>query len=556
MDSMEPENSALPKPIVHHGREFSLVWIIPIITLVVGGWLVVKTLSEQGPRVTITFNSADGIVADKTRVKYRNVPIGTVESVRFSNDFQEIVAEVSFDYGTDELLKRGTRFWVVTPRISLRGASGLDTLVSGVYIELDPGLGDPVHDFKGLDQPPVITSGRVGKKVILIAQQLGSIDRGSPVYYQGIQAGEVTGYELANDYRSVYVHAFINAPYDDLVKANTRFWNVSGVDLSLGADGMEMRTASVQSLIYGGIAFDTLDEAEQAPVSTRSLVYTLHENLDTILEESFTRKARFVLYFGGSVRGLSMGAPVEFKGIKIGSVVDISLEFNFDGSDYLIPVLIEIEPERITAISGEGHAAEAAVLFERLVEQGLRAQLASGNLVTGQLYVALDIHPDTPAKRVNAHPNLPELPTIPGDMAAMTASVQGILGKLNQLDVARINHELVTLLENSNGMIRSLKLKQAVTELNKTMQGLQRVTARMEQARVEEVIASADDLLKKTGTTLQLMNSLLHPDSPVQSGAIRAIAELEEAARSARILMEMLERNPEALISGKGIRGE
>ncbi|MBF0187814.1 MAG: MCE family protein, partial [Magnetococcales bacterium] len=227
-------------PVIKKRSGPSMVWLIPLITAIIGGWLIFKTLSEQGPVFTITFETADGIEAGKTKIKYKNVEIGHVESVRFSEDFTKVHLTTTLNKEAKSFLRRGTRFWVVRPRLSLRGASGLGTLVSGAYIEIDPGPGAPQKHFVGLEEPPVITADQHGRKVILMSPKLGSIDTGSPLYYQGMLAGEVLGHELANDQKNVFIHVFIKAPYHEMVHGNTRFWNVSGVDISMGADGFQM----------------------------------------------------------------------------------------------------------------------------------------------------------------------------------------------------------------------------------------------------------------------------------------------------------------------------
>ncbi|MCG8378961.1 MAG: MlaD family protein, partial [Proteobacteria bacterium] len=182
----------------------SIIWLIPLITVLVGGWLIFKTLSEQGPQVTISFKTAEGIEAGKTKVKYKNVDIGIVEHIKFSEDFSNVILTVEFSKGSEKFLKRNTRFWVVKPQVSLRGATGLSTLISGAYIEIEPGPGAPQFHFIGLEKQPVVTAEELGKKIILVTQNLGSIDTGSPVYYQGLLAGEVLGHELGNDRKSIY----------------------------------------------------------------------------------------------------------------------------------------------------------------------------------------------------------------------------------------------------------------------------------------------------------------------------------------------------------------
>jgi len=348
-DSQEAQKERrTPAPRIKKRSGPSLVWLIPVITALVGGWLIFKTLSEQGSQITITFKTAEGIEAGKTKIKYKEMDIGVVDSVSFSNDFAHVIVKASMEKGATPFLKRESRFWVVKPRLSLRGATGLGTLLSGAYIEIEPGEGAYQNYFVGLDEPPVVKASVAGKEIVLVTRKLGSIGIGSPIYYQGILAGETLGWELGNDRKSIFIHAFIKAPYDALVQSNTRFWNVSGVNISMGSEGIKLHTESIESVLYGGIAFETPDTTLERPKGDiEGLVYTLYDNYESIKERAFTKKITFILFFQGSVRGLNEGSPVEFKGIKVGSVVDVRLEFDSSDFSFRTPVLIEIEPERI-----------------------------------------------------------------------------------------------------------------------------------------------------------------------------------------------------------------
>ena len=243
----------------------------------------------------------------------------------------------------------------------------------------------------------MVKAEEAGKKIVLLAKKLGSIDIGSPIYYQGILTGEVLGYELGSDRKNVFVHAFVKAPYDKLIRGNTRFWNASGLDISISSDGVDVRTESVLSLLFGGIAFETPDTLEPVEQELEGLVFTLHDSYESIHEGSYTRKIRFVLFFDGSVRGLNIGAPVEFEGIKVGSVVNLHLEYDPRDASFKIPVVIEIELERVV-VRGDGKAPPPSETLQILVSQGLRARLGTGSLLTGKLFVELLMRPDMPAR--------------------------------------------------------------------------------------------------------------------------------------------------------------
>jgi len=565
--------AAAPAPRIKKRSGPSLVWLIPLITALVGGWLIFKTLSEKGSEITITFKTAEGIESGKTQIKHKDIEIGVVNAVHFSDDFSHVILTADVDKAAEQFLRRDTRFWVVKPRLSLSGVSNLNTLVSGVYIEIEPGRGAPQKRFVGLEVPPVIKAEVAGTRIVLQTQQLGSIDTGSPIYYQGILAGEILGWELANDRKSIFIHAFIKAPYNELVQSNTRFWNVSGLDVSIGSEGINVRTASVRSLIFGGISFETPDTLDPVKENVEGLVFTLYDNYKSIEEKAFTKKIMFILFFEGSVRGLNVGAPVEFEGIKIGSVTDIRLEFDLRAVSYRIPILVEIEPERII-VQGEDETSSPYHILEKMVDRGLRARLQTGSLLTGQLFVELAMHPGTPIRLVGGEGvPFPELPTIPASLAQMTESVKSILTKLEKVDVEKIGVELQGTLQGANKLVQEAnrlignpELLEAVHELKGSMVAFNSVLQKLDQ-QVEPV---AEDLknaagagqkaLEKTMSTMGLIDAamkstddLLKPDSPLQYQFVELTEELTEMARSIRTLVDLLERNPNAFIFGKDL---
>lgn len=558
-----------PAPKVKKTSGPSLVWLIPLLTALVGGWLIYKTVTEKGPLITITFKTAEGIEGGgKTKVKYKDIQVGVVDSVHFSKDFSHVLIKVRMEKESEPLLRRDTHFWVVRPRLGLRGATGLSTLLSGAYIELEPGQGAPQRHFVGLDAPPVVKADVLGKKIVLVATKLGSLDGGSPIYYQGILAGEVHGWELGSDRKSILVHAFIRAPYDKLVRSNTRFWNVSGMDVTLNADGLRVHMESIESLVYGGIAFETPDGPDKGKENVEGLVFTLHDNYQSIHDKAYTKKITLILFFEDSVRGLQVGAPVEFKGIKVGSVKDVHLEFDSVHDSFRIPVLIELEPERIIQTGGAPVSSLEETL-KILVNRGLRAQLQTGSLLTGQLFVDLGMHPETPVRLMNAGGPYLELPTIPGTLEQLTTSLKGILAKIEKLNIEKIGTELLETLEGANrlakgagDLINKPELKTIVRDLQESVHSLKGILRKVDQraepiaANLELALSSARRALEKIQGTLDLVDKVLQPDSPLQYRFLELTGELAETARSIRTLVDLLERKPNAVIFGKDAPGE
>ena len=557
MSAVENEDhDGPPTPEMRHHSGISLVWLVPLVVALVAAWLVYSTLSAKGPMITVAFRTAEGIEAGKTKVRYKNIEVGVVESVVFSDDFSHVVLHVQMGKDSKGFLGRGAKLWVVRPQLTLRGVSGLSTLISGAYIEIEPGQGTMQRHFEGLETPPVVKAEEAGVRVTLLTDELGSLDADSPVYYRGILVGEVLGYELGDDRKSVLVYAFIHAPFDRLVRSNSRFWNVSGIDVDVSAEGISVRTESMESVLFGGLAFETPNTPEPKQADLEGVIFTVHDNRDSVAETAFTQRVRFVMYFGGSVRGLSIGAPVEFKGIKIGEVVDVRLEFDPGDTSFRIPVLVEIEPQRVVARGEAGRSARFEML-KTLVERGLRAQLQTGSLLTGQLFIELDMHPGTPTNLVNAGGPYPELPTIPASLAEIERSLRNFLARLEKLDLETISVELISTLQGARALVSSDEVRATMTDLRASVSTLRSVLGKVDRRvapltdNVSEAMVAGRDALNKLQLTLELVNEVLKSDSPLQYRAVEMAEELTETARSIRAFVDLLERNPDAMLFGK-----
>ena len=349
-DNIEIEE--LPEIAVQKKGGFSIVWIIPIVAALVGGWLVYKTLSEKGPTITILFSDGAGLESGKTKIKYKSVEAGAVKGIEISDDLSQVIVTAEVSKATEAHLTENTRFWVVRPQIGLGGVSGLDTLVSGAYIEIDPQPGAPMLAFTGLDTPPKVTSREEGTEYILVAQQLGGLQPGSPIDYHGVRAGEVMDYRFAENGQNLLIHIFIKAPFDKRITEDAQFWNASGIQAQVGAEGINVEVASLTALIAGGISFDTpILDGRMLNQSPEGSTFELYKSYDTIGESAITTKRPFIALFDGSLRGLSIGAPVEFKGIRVGTVTDIKSEVDRKSMKIDLPVYFQLEPERIKTTS-------------------------------------------------------------------------------------------------------------------------------------------------------------------------------------------------------------
>ena len=352
-DNQTPSIPDIPDAALKQKKSSSIstVWVIPIVAAVIGGWLVFQNVTEEKAIAEVTFENAAGLEAGKTVVKFRNIKIGEVVDVKFSKDLTSVIVVLEFKGISQENVNDSTRFWVVRPRVGIGGVSGLDTLLSGAYIEVDPGDGGkPATKFVGLEEPDIYQRGNPGTRYILSSNELGSLSRGSPIKFRGIEVGEVGRYKLVDDHSHVDIEIFIAAPHDKYVKPNTRFWNISGLAVEVGAEGFQVDMDSVASLMAGGIAFSTLEDSDTIAQAPEKTVFKLHETEEPDIEERLVFDVPMKLYFDKGVSGLSVGAPVEYKGLRLGTVVDIGVEANADETDLLTFAMVDVEPDRLPAV--------------------------------------------------------------------------------------------------------------------------------------------------------------------------------------------------------------
>jgi paraquat-inducible protein B len=531
-------------------RRFSPIWLVPVVAAALAGWLGWKTLIERGPGITIAFESADGIEAGRTRIMHRNVALGIVESVGFTDDLSHVEVRARMNSTATSHLTEGTRFWVVRPHLSVAGISGLNTLVSGSYIEMEPGPGDSAREFVGLETPPLLHSTAPGRRFTLLADRLASLSQGSPVYFRGVQVGEVEGFDLARDSKSVEVHIFIHAPHDLLVHDLTRFWNASGLQLSASATGFHVNTESLESLVAGGVVFDTSAPTASIEASADGTTFKLYEDATGALNDPYGARLSYVLQFEGSVRGLTVDAPVELAGIRIGRVSDIRLSAVAEDGTIRMPVTVEIEPDRL-GVPGDTRSEELQkatdAMLATMVSRGLRAQLKTGSLLTGQRLVSLDFIPDTPQAALIHGAITEELPTIESsDLDSLTRSANQLLAKLTALPLSDVVEELRGTVASANRLVSSPEMIRSLRSLDRALANTDRLT--------RDADAQLGPLLRSLRESAQHADvAFASADDMMRAGADlpKAIKELGNAARSMRILSDYLEQHPEALLRGK-----
>jgi paraquat-inducible protein B len=525
----EPEGPPeLPAPAVRRRRP-SLVWLVPMVAAVIGLWIAVKAYSQHGPTITITFESAEGLEAGQTRIKHKEVEVGRVTAINLSPDFSKVVVTAELKRDVDAHLSENTRFWVIRARVGTNGVSGLGTLVTGAYIGMDPGPhGKASRDFKGLETAPIIAPSTPGALVELRAEKLGSLNIGSPVTFRQIHVGQVEGFDLAPDGLSVLIKVQINAPYHKLIHQGTRFWDSGGVDLSADANGLRLHSDSMVQLFLGGVAFENPPGLDEALIPGR--IFTLFPTRDKAYEPVYQDRRMFLLNFDESVRGLARGAPVEFRGQRVGQVEDIHLAFRSRELDARIPVLIALEPERFALTGSNGEPFEA--FMARLVRKGFRAQLKPGNLLTGNLFVDLGFFPQAPARTlVRSGGNL-EIPTMPSALGALLDNLSRLVEHLQKLPLEQVAGEL----------------RATFPALRETLQQTRALMARLDS----ETAPQAKATLAQAQATLAALERALGPGSSTQTDLQHALEEFAKASRALRNLADTLEQHPESLIFGKG----
>lgn len=521
---------ALPQPNTSKSRwKPSLIWFIPLIALLIGLSLVVKAVWERGPTITVSFRTADGLVAGKTTVRYKQVNIGLVKHIDLAADRSHVITHIELSKDARNFAAEDTRFWVVRPRIGANGVSGIDTLLSGAYIEADGGNTDVEKTtFKGLEFPPVVASDVPGKIFFLTAKDLGSLDIGSPIYYRRINVGQVSGYKLADDGKHVELQTFIQAPYDKFVTQDARFWQASGVDVSIGASGFKLDTQSLASIVAGGIAFGYPDnsQADMAPAKSR---FTLWSTQTEALKEPDGTAQHIVMYFDQSLRGLSVGAPIDFMGIEIGNVTALKVEFHNNYKQIRMRVDAVIYPSRLA--KGKELDAQGAVI-QGFIQRGWRAQMRTGNLLTGQNYIAFDVFPKAKPAQLKVLDNgVAEIPTTPTELSGLQAQVTQIADKLTKFPLVEIGQDIRKTLATMNNTIEST---------DKLMQQLDTQVAPSMQATLNEV-----------RQTVRSTESILSSDAPMQQDIRRALQQMTRAAASLQLMAEYIEQHPESLIRGK-----
>ena len=513
-------------------RSLQLVWLIPIVAALIGGWLAVKSITDRGPTVTIAFATAEGLETGKTKIKYKDVDMGLVTNVALAPDTSHVVVSAELVKEARRYLVEDTRFWVVRPRVSGGTVTGIGTLLSGSYIGMDIGLSKtPKEQFTGLEVPPIVNTGEPGRTFVLHSDHAGSLDVGSPLYFRRLKAGQIMSYDLDKGGNGIAVKVFVAAPYDKFVTDNTRFWHASGVDVTLNSSGVTINTQSAVSLLVGGLAFETPAESADQQAAAADTEFRLFANRGEAMRNPETDVMKLAMVFEESVRGLAPGAEIDFRGVVMGTVTRVRPTLDVAGKNFRIRVAADFFPRRFRARDRGNRMTndQRRALLAGMIANGLRAQLRTSSLLTGQLYVALDFFPAAPKVKPRKDvrledDDLPEIPVVKSSLVQLQDAITAIATKVQKFPLEQVGTDLQQTLRGASKLIDQID-KDLVPELRTTL------------AEVRKAVESADQVLK--------------PGSPLSQDARDAMREVARAAAAFRALADYLDRHPEALISGK-----
>ena len=509
-----------------------LVWVIPILAALLGASLMLQSWRSTGPRITISFQSADGLQVGKTLVKYRSIVIGRVSALTLNSAEDGVEVTVDLDRSAANAATEESHFWVQHPQLGIDGGAKLDSLLSGAYIGVEMGRsGKPQHTFLGLEAPPALAHGRTGRLLTLRADSLGSLQPGAPVYFRQMRVGRVTETLLETSHQGVQIRVFVDAPNDTLISTRTRFWNASGVDLSLNAEGLQLRAESLAAVLSGGIAFEDAPAEFGAIETQRGEDFTLYTNRRAAFAPAAGESHLVRMRFKHALRGLTVGAPVEMVGVEIGHVSAIDLEYTPKDQSFAVVVSAMLFPQLMghayETLAAEGTAASEdrmAILVGRLVDRGLRVQPRLGSLLTGQLYLSIDFMPSSSRVAFDASRRPLELPTVDSTTGELQLRVASIAEKLDNIPLGHIGSQL-------DGSLSSLQTLLGHVDHDL----LPPATATMVDARA----------------TLSTLRGTISDDSPLHDKIDRTLEDTDATLLEIRSLAGYLQRHPDALVRGR-----
>ncbi|MFL5252079.1 MAG: intermembrane transport protein PqiB [Rhodopila sp.] len=555
--SDRPPAAAVRSPI-DRKRRLSLIWAIPVVTLIIGAWLAWQTLSERGPLITITFETAEGLQAHQSHVRHKDVDMGVVQKIALTSDLRRVQVTVRMNKEAEPLLTDKAQFWVVRPRFFAGSISGLSTLVSGSYIAVLPSTqgGEPQRDFVGLEKPPVLQSDVPGRTFLLQAKNIGSLNLGSPVTFRDLEVGEVLGWDIGEMARSLTIHIFVRAPFDKYVHDDSRFWNASGASVQFGANGLEFKVQSLRSMILGGVAFETPNDSEGTAESEANQAFTLHPTKDAADASVFKRSVPFVANFTTSVSGLASGSAVTLRGLKIGEVSSVSLVYDPVIDNVVVPVHFTLEPERIAMLNLPTDG-DLDTRMQELVRRGLRVKLETASILTGQKQLDMDTFANAAPGKYRKEGDAYVIPVLGSGADDVATAATNLVNRLNSIPFESIGQNLNQTLAGVSALVNDKQLEQSVATLRATLASTQELVNSLNQGvspmakRLPTIASGLEDAVNRTNRLVGSLENGYGGDSSFNREVDRLMSQLSDAARSIRVLADLLSRHPEALIRGR-----
>jgi paraquat-inducible protein B len=547
---------------IDHKRRLPLIWAIPVVTVIIGAWLAWSTISQRGPLITITFETAEGLQANQSHVRHKDVDMGVVQKVSLTHDLKRVEVTVRMNREAEPLLTDKAEFWVVRPRFFAGAISGLQTLFSGSYIDLLPSAegGEPKREFVGLENPPVLQSDVPGRTFLLQAKRIGSLNLGSPILFRDLEVGEVLGWDVGEMAREITVHVFVREPFDKYVRDNSRFWNASGAKVQLGANGIQLQVESLRAVVLGGIAFETPDDSRITQESKADHPFPLYDDQDAADSSTYKRSVPFVANFTSSVSGLAAGSPVTLRGLKIGEVSSVSLVYDRVLDNVLVPVHFTLEPDRIAMLDLPTNG-DLDVKMQELVQRGLRVKLASGNFLTGQKQLAMDVYKDAGAGELRKQGDAFVIPVMGGDADDVATAATNLVNRLNAIPFESIGKNLDETLAGVNALANDKELSESVAALHSTLTSARTLVDNLNHGltptmqRLPAIANGLESTVQRTDKLVASLQTGYGGDSRFNRDVSQMMLQLSDAARSIRVLADLLSRHPEALIRGRTDQG-
>ncbi|QDH16025.1 PqiB family protein [Oecophyllibacter saccharovorans] len=546
----QPGPGKAPEAVIRPTR-FSILWVIPVLAILISGWLAWQHFANTGPRIVIAFDTADGIVPGQTEVKLKAVDLGVVKDVTLSPNMSHVLVTVQMNARSAPLMTTHGRFWVVRPRINGASITGLDTLFTGAYIAFDPGPpgGERTDHFIGLENPPGIRSDQPGAIYWLVSPELDSLGPGSPVFYRDLNVGEVVGYTMPpGGVGPILLQVFVRAPYDHYLRADSRFWNVSGIQVGFGPGGLAVRLQSLQALFSGGVAFGepTPLFGVPSPPAKPNTVFRLYASHTEADNTAYRQRLRVATYVDSSVGGLTKGSRVTMFGLQVGVVTGVHMDLGPDGRQPpRVRVDMVIEPGRVLQDDTDSTSKDYALLAD-FVHHGLHASVQNVSFLTGESMIALAFTHNGKPGHMTWQDGVAIVPSEPGGMDGVLQSVSSIANKISEMPLTQIGNHLNELLEHSDQRVKSPQVTQAIAALRGSLVALNRL------------LDNADDHLPKLmnalDSTLASARVLLNSyggDSDFHHDLQALVIQLTQLARSMRLTANYIDHHPSALLVGR-----